>query len=373
MFAPRITDDRVAADFSRAEITVDSDRRSQRLAAWRLARLRDDVQRAVAASDSPMRIAISGMGGLLGGDAALWLAAAGHTVERLSRRAGSSAACPPVATRQIAWEPGSTEGSGEVDLAALAGCGAVLHYAGEPIRPRMNAEQVQMVRDSRLAGTRTLARAIASLSDRPKVFIVASGSGYYGDRGEEEVTEVSGVGSGEFAEIARDWESAADPARQAGVRVVHLRLGMVVTPRSGALRAMLPLFRVGMGCIVGSGRQYWSWISPDDALGTMILALSNQSLSGPVNTVSPAPIRAADFARSLAKVCDRSLFAKAPAWTIRLALGSIAEPVLASARVAPETLRREGFRHLHPALESALLWELAAGGPEEWGVSVDSA
>ncbi|HWB72111.1 MAG TPA: TIGR01777 family oxidoreductase, partial [Egibacteraceae bacterium] len=233
---------------------------------------------------------------------------------------------------------------------------AVVHLAGEPIAGRRwTRAHKRRIRDSRVLGTRLLAGTLAGLAERPTVLVCASGMNYYGDRGDEVLTEDSPPGQGFLADVCREWEAAADRAREAGIRVVHLRNSLALSPRGGALGRILPLFKFGVGGRLGSGRQYWSWVSIDDATGIIAHALTSEGLDGPVNTASPNPVRNAEFTRTLATVLRRPALVPVPAWSARLALGEMAdELLLGSARLAPERLQADGYGFHHPLLEPAL-------------------
>jgi uncharacterized protein (TIGR01777 family) len=247
-----------------------------------------------------------------------------------------------------------------VDLAALEGVDAVVHLAGEPVAGgRWNSERKLRIRASRVDGTRTLSRAMAQLESPPKVMISASATGWYGPSPEGEVDESTPAGPGFLAEVCRAWEGAADPAREAGVRVVHPRTGVVLAGDGGALAKMLPPFLLGLGGRLGSGRQGMSWIGLDDLLGLLHQALFDDSLEGPVNAVAPAAVDNAEFTRVLARVLKRPALLPAPAFALKLLLGEMAEELLlGGAFVRSTVLADSGFDFHHPELEQALRWEL---------------
>lgn len=208
---------------------------------------------------------------------------------------------------------------------------------------------------SRVESTRSLANSLANLCQPPQALLVASATGIYGDRGDEVLDECSGPGKGFLADLCREWEGAAQAAVKAGIRVVHLRLGVVVGPGAGALGKMLPIFRLGLGGRLGSGRQWMSWISLTDAVAAILFALETPSLRGPVNLSSPQPVTNAEFTRALGMAVHRPAFLPAPALALRLALGQMAdEALLASARAVPTRLTDSGFRFMHPAINGAL-------------------
>ena len=213
---------------------------------------------------------------------------------------------------EVQWSPGEP-----LDPAKLADCDAVVHLAGKNIAGRWTEKFKQEVRDSRVQGTRTLATAAAESyrrSGKPGVFLSASAIGYYGDRGEELLTESSPAGGGFLAEVSQQWEAATAPASEAGVRVVNLRIGVVLAHGGGALPPLLLPFRLGLGGHMGSGEQYWSWIGLDDVVGAIQFALENGSLRGPVNLVSPRPARNQEFVRALGEVLHRPTIFPLPAW-----------------------------------------------------------
>jgi uncharacterized protein (TIGR01777 family) len=293
-----------------------------------------------------MRVLMSGASGLLGSAIAQALEAKGVLVGRLVRGGAPSSAA------HIRWEPGKP-----LDL--IPGFEAVIHLAGESVVGRWTAAKKARIRDSRVLGTRTLAEAITRVEPKPRVFLAASAIGYYGDRGDEILREESAFGTGFLAEVCREWEAAAEPAVQAGVRVVHLRIGVVLSKQGGALGKMLLPFRLGLGGKLGSGRQWMSWIHVDDIVGAVQHALSNDAVRGPVNLVAPNPMTNAEFTAVLGKVLSRPAILPAPAFALRLALGEMADgALLASARVEPARLVASGyvfrFRELQAALENIL-------------------
>ncbi|NOX57047.1 MAG: TIGR01777 family protein, partial [Planctomycetes bacterium] len=243
-----------------------------------------------------MRILVTGSTGLVGSALVRSLQQDGHAVTRLVRRE------PAGAESSVFWNPET----GQIDREGLEGADAVVHLAGENIAARRwTRKQKARIRDSRVIGTRLLAESLAELSSPPAVLVAASGMGFYGDRGEEEVDETSPPGRGFLAELCQQWEGAADPARNAGIRVVHLRIGMVLSEKGGALAKMLPAFRLGLGGVIGSGRQYWSWIALDDLVRIIRHAIENDGLSGPVNAVSPRPVTNRQFTQTLGRILRR--------------------------------------------------------------------
>jgi uncharacterized protein (TIGR01777 family) len=293
-----------------------------------------------------LRIAVSGATGLVGSHLCASLAAAGHRVDRLVRRA------PAPDTTDIAWDPAK----GSIDADALDGTDAVVHLAGESIADgRWTAEKKRRIRDSRVQGTTLLCRTLAALANKPRVLVAASAVGYYGDRGDELVTEASPAGRGFLPEVCRDWEAACQPARDAGIRVVNVRLGVVLTPKGGALAKMLGPFKAGLGGRVGAGRQYMSWIALDDLIGAIHFVLAADRIAGPVNATAPNPVTNAEFARTLGRVLRRPAVIPAPAAMIKLAFGEMGRALLLEgARVLPHVLQQAGFEFHHPQLEPAL-------------------
>src|SRR5918994_3329560 len=255
-----------------------------------------------------MNVLISGATGLIGSALAQELKAGGHSKTRLTRS--------PKGENDVRWDPdaGTIDGS-------LAGTEAVVHLAGESIAEgRWTASKKERIMESRKKGTRLLAEAIAGLPTPPRVMVSASAVGYYGDRGNELLREDSGPGSDFLAEVCKAWEAAADPAREAGIRVVHPRFGIVLSPKGGALGTTLPIFKLGGGGRIGGGRQWWSWVALDDVVGAIVHALEDDSVEGPVNVGSPNPLTNAEYTRTLGKVLNRPTFFAAPAPAIRLAV-----------------------------------------------------
>ncbi len=297
-------------------------------------------------------IAITGASGLIGGDLARSLAREGHTIVRLVRR-------PPQADAdEIRWDPAR----GEIDAASLEGLAAVVHLAGESIAAgRWTDERKALIRSSRTEGTRFLCDTLARLRTPPRVLIAASAIGYYGDRGDEPVNEESGPGSGFLADVCAAWEAACEPARAAGIRVVNLRIGIVLSSRGGALARMLGPFRAGLGGRVGSGRQYISWIALEDLVRVFSHALTTDTLAGPVNAVAPNPVSNAEFTTTLGDILGRPTVMPLPAFAVRLAFGEMGQALLLEgARVLPARLLVSGFEFRRRTLREALQHELAA-------------
>ena len=301
-----------------------------------------------------MRLAITGSTGLVGSAVVTVLSAAGHEVVRLVRRT------PAPGEKAVRWDPGK----GEVDAAGLEGINAVIHLAGENVGSgRWTPARKAAIRDSRVNGTRLLCDALTGLSRPPKTLVCASAVGYYGDRGEESLTEESPPGTGFLAEVCREWEAASAPAARKGIRVVALRLGMVLSPKGGALPRMLPLFRAGLGGVIGDGRQYVGWVVLDDLPHIILHALQRGDLSGPVNAVAPRPVTNREFTKALGKALSRPTPLPVPAFALRLAVGrEMADALLlASARVVPRRLEESGYRFRFPELGGALRHLLGKG------------
>jgi hypothetical protein len=292
-----------------------------------------------------MNILISGSSGLVGSALVPFLTTGGHSVTPLVRRANSG-------QRGVRWDPVL----GTIDREGLDGFEAVVHLAGENIAAgRWTERQKRAIRTSRSQGTRLLCEALAGLSQPPKTLVCASAIGFYGDRGDEMLDETSSAGSGFLPEVVGEWEAATEPLRRRGVRVVNLRFGVILSPAGGALAKMLLPFKLGFGGVIGSGKQYWSWIAIDDAIGAIHQALVSDRLAGPVNAVAPFPATNREFTKVLGRVLHRPTIFPAPAFLIRLALGQMAdELLLASARVAPRKLEAAGYTFRYPDLETAL-------------------
>ena len=299
-----------------------------------------------------MRILISGAGGTVGRALAPALTADGHTVIRLVR------ARPPRDAREFRWDPKA----GVMDPAAIPSCDAVIHLAGAGIAAgRWTASRKAEIMESRRAGTRMIAAAIASAVPPPRVLICASAVGYYGDRGNEVLTEESGPGTGFLADVVRAWEAEARIAAQAGVRVVHLRQGLVLARHGGALPTIAFPFRLGLGGPIGAGRHWLSWISLADLIRIVRHLLARDDITGPINAVSPQPVLHADFSRALARVLGRPALLRVPGWSLRAVLGEMGrELLLFSQRVVPARLVAGGFTFDHSAIEEALRHTLGA-------------
>jgi uncharacterized protein len=298
--------------------------------------------------DARMTIAISGSSGLIGSALAREVLGRGHTIKRLVRRATRSA-------DEVAWDP--TRGT--IDAAALDGIDAVVNLAGEPVAQRWSGGAKARIRASRVSATSLLAAAIAQLDRKPRVLVSGSAIGVYGDRGDEVLDESSAPGTDFLALVCREWEAATAAASDSGVRVAHLRTGIVLARTGGALAKMLPPFRLGMGGRMGSGRQWMSWIALSDTVAAIVHVIGADSVSGPVNIAAPAPVTNADFTRTLARVLRRPAIVPVPRLALHALFGEMAEgAVLASQRVAPAVLMASGFTFQYPTLGQALRHEL---------------
>src|SRR5256714_4559219 len=266
-----------------------------------------------------MKIIVTGASGLIGSTLVPSLIKQGHQVTTLVRRESKQGAQGEVS--EVSWNPAA----GELDAARLVGHDACVHLAGESIAEgRWTDEKKRRIVESRVKSTQLLAETLARLETRPRAFLCASATGYYGDRGAEVLTEASAAGTNFLAEVCREWEAATEPARAAGIRTVSLRFGVVLSKEGGALAKMLLPFKLGAGGRVGSGKQYMSWIALDDAVGAIEHALTDENLSGPVNVVAPQPVTNAEFTKTLGHVLGRPTLLPVPAFGLRLALGEMA-------------------------------------------------
>ncbi|HET9384667.1 MAG TPA: TIGR01777 family oxidoreductase [Gemmatimonadales bacterium] len=300
-----------------------------------------------------MKIAVSGSTGLIGSALVEALRERGADVVRLVR--------PPrtAGVGTLLWDPDR----GTIDRAGLEGVDAVIHLSGENVFGRWSAAKKQRIRESRVGSTRLISDAIAGLAQRPATLLAASAIGYYGDQGAAELTERSPAGDDFLAEVAREWEAATASAARAGVRVVNMRFGVVLTPNGGALGKMLPPFRLGVGGPVGSGSQYVSWIERDDLTRAIQHVLDRQDLAGPVNMTAPTPVTNREMASILGKVLHRPALLPVPSFVLKMAFGAEgAELLESSQRVLPERLTASGFTFRFPTLEPALRHLLAAAG-----------
>lgn len=287
----------------------------------------------------PQRIAITGASGLIGSALVGHLKAEGHTVQRLVRRA-------TVASDEIQWDPKT----GYVDIEALRGVDAVIHLAGVGVGDKRWSKRFKSeILNSRLLGTTAIANAVAEV--KPQVFISASAIGWYGESGNRAVVETDSVGNDFLAAVCREWEGAADLAGD--VRTVKLRTGLVLDPTGGALGRMLPLFRFGLGGKLGSGKQWWSWITLHDVIRAIVFSLE-KNLSGPVNLTSPNPVTNQEFTSALARAMKRPALFPAPAIALKIALGGFSSEILGSKKVMPNALTEAGFQWDYPHISTAL-------------------
>ncbi len=320
----------------------------ERLFIYRHRTIKHDMARHRAVSSTPLRILVTGSSGLIGSSLVPFLTTGGHRVVRLVR-------APPAGVLQeetLLWDPAA----GRLDAAALEGFDAVIHLAGESLVGfRWTEARKARIRDSRINGTQLLCNTLASLKKPPRVLLSASAIGFYGHRGSEILHEESAPGSGFLAGLCRAWEQATKPAADRGIRVVHLRTGVALSPAGGALGAMIVPFLFGLGGPFGDGWQFMSWIAIDDVIGAIHHALVTDSLAGPVNVVGPYVAMNRDFAKTLGAVVGRPAFVRVPAFAARVAMGDVAdELLLASARVEPRKLLDSGFIFHYPELEGAL-------------------
>lgn len=316
-------------------------------------RTRNDLARHQRARfDGPLKIAVTGSTGLVGRRLIPFLQGGGHEIVRLVRREARS-------TDEISWNPAT----GEIEAAKLEGVDAVVHLAGVSIAGgRWTASRKRAIRESRVQGTSTLANALAGLKQPPKVLVSTSAVGFYGDGGEHLLDEDAPMGDGFLAEVCRDWEAAAEPARKAGIRVVHPRFGVVFAGDGGMLPLLAMVFKTGAGGPLGNGEQYMSWIAADDLVGILLESIANDDLIGPINAVAPGVVTNAQFTRAMGKVLHRPTFFKTPAFAMRLVAGELAdELILASQRVVPSRLESVDFPFAFGSLEQALHFELGKG------------
>ena len=291
-----------------------------------------------------MHIAITGASGLVGKELTPLLTTGGHEVSRLVRRTPNEG--------EIRWDPQAST----FDASALDGVDAVVHLAGKNIASnRWNAKVKAEIRDSRVGPTRALCEGLARMQNPPKTLVCASAIGFYGDRGDQTLNESAAAGEGYLPEVCQQWEAATQPASEAGIRVVNLRFGVILSPKDGALKKMLLPFQMGGGGILGSGKQYMSWIAIDDAAGAVLHAIMTDDLQGPVNTVAPDSCTNHTFTKTLGRVLSRPTILPMPAFAARLVMGEMADDLLlASTRVEPQRLLETGYEFRQPTLEDAL-------------------
>jgi uncharacterized protein (TIGR01777 family) len=291
-----------------------------------------------------VKVAVTGASGLIGSAVVRSLLADGHAVVAMVRR-------PATGEGEAQWDPQG----GTVETEKLEGLDALVHFAGAGIGDRRwTASHKREVRESRVLGTRTIARAIASLDPRPSVMVSGSAIGYYGHTGETPVDETSPVGDGFFASVVRDWEAAAAPARDAGIRVVHPRSGLVVARHGGAWGRMWPLFRLGLGGKLGDGHQYWSFVSLRDEVLAIRRMMTDSQLTGAYNVTAPNPATNEDITKAMGNLLHRPTVATVPAFVLKTVLGELSSEVLGSVRVLPSRLTEAGFEFQDPTIEQAL-------------------
>lgn len=295
-----------------------------------------------------MKVIVSGASGLIGSALVPALEAAGHEVVRLVRR-------EPAAANEARWDPAA----GTIDAGRLAGAGAVVCLSGATIGRRWTEARKREILESRVASTSLLARTAAELDPRPAALLCAGGVGIYGDRGDEILTEESEPGTGFLADVGKAWEAAADPAREAGIRVVSFRQGLVLSRRGGALARLLTPFKLGLGGRVGSGRQWWSWVALEDLVAAYLFALESD-LRGPVNLVAPNPVTNRQFVLALARALRRPALFPLPAPVVVAMFGEMGRAALLEGqRALPERLLDAGFSFAQPDLPGALERALA--------------
>jgi uncharacterized protein len=291
-----------------------------------------------------MRVAVTGASGLIGSALVPALRARDHEVLRLVRRT-------PAAPDEVRWDPETKD----VDLAALQGIDGVVHLAGAGVGDkRWTPAYKRIILLSRVNGTDTIARAMAHLEPRPRVLVSGSAIGYYGDTGDREVTEASPQGAGFLADVVAQWEAAAAPAADAGIRVTYARTGLVVSDDGGAWKRLLPIFRLGLGGKIGSGQQYWSFISLRDEVQALITLLEDESYSGPVNLTAPTPVTNAEVTAAMGRVLGRPTVLPVPAFALKAVLGEFSSDVLGSQRVLPGVLEAHDFTWADPTIDQAI-------------------
>ncbi len=297
-----------------------------------------------------MRVLVTGATGFVGRRLCEVLSESGCRVTALSRRPDVARKAVPSLSQVFVWRPVEEA----PPLESLEQVDAVVHLAGESVVGRWNARKRRAIRESRVRATRNLVDAIGQAEPRPRTLISASAIGYYGDQGETELTESMPAANDFLGEACRQWEREGARASEAGVRVVHLRIGVVLAAGGGALDAMLLPARLGLGGPLGSGRQWWSWIHREDLIGMVQHVLAGENLSGPFNATSSNPVRQKDFAKVLGRVLSRPAFLPTPGIALKLVLGGFAVELLSSKKVLPDRIQESGYRFLFPDLEPAL-------------------
>ena len=297
-----------------------------------------------------MRVAVTGASGLIGSALVPALRARGDEVIRLVRRA-------PSAPDEVRWNPDT----GEVDLAGLAGVEGIVHLAGAGVGDHRWTDAYKAeILNSRVRGSRAIARAAAALDPKPSVLVCGSAIGYYGDTGDRAVDESAAQGAGFLADVVAQWEAAALPAEAAGIRVAFARTGLVVSSKGGAWKRILPIFKAGLGGKLGSGAQYWSYISLRDEVAALIALLDDARFVGPVNLTAPDPVTNAEVTTAMGQVLGRPTLLPVPGFALKIALGEFSSDVLGSQRIIPGVLESAGFTWSDPTISSAI--EQAASG-----------
>jgi uncharacterized protein (TIGR01777 family) len=303
-----------------------------------------------------MRVAVTGASGLIGSALVPALRARGHEVVRLVRR-------PASAPDEVRWDPRSGDvarrdgGAAPVglDLAGLAGVQGIVHLAGAGVGDKRWTDAYKAeILDSRVQGTSTIAQAAVALDPRPSVLVSGSAIGYYGDTGDHAVTEESPQGAGFLADVVAQWEAAARPAIDAGIRVPLARTGLVVSSKGGAWKRLMPIFKAGLGGRVGSGSQYWSFISLRDEVAALIALLEDDRYAGPVNLTAPTPVTNAEVTAAMGRVLGRPTLLPVPSFALKIALGEFSQDVLGSQRVLPTVLEHDGFTWQDPSIDAAI-------------------
>jgi len=321
-----------------------------RLFAFRHARLGNDLSLHSRYKGQPLTVVLTGASGLIGRALTDFLLSGGHDVVPLSREEEGSSVSPP------SWDPGG----GRLDPAVFEGADAVVHLAGESLAAfRWTEDKKERILQSRREGTALIAGVLAGMARPPQVFVAASAIGFYGDQGDKVVTEDTGPGQGFLAMVCREWEGATKAARKAGIRVVNLRTGFVISPLGPGLGKMLPPFKAGLGGRIGSGRQYMSWIDLDDEIGLIHHALTRPGVSGPLNATAPNPVPNTTFTDTLGRVLGRPTLMPLPAAALKGILGEVGtELLLKGARVTPQKAEETGYDFLFSDLEDSLRFQL---------------
>lgn len=327
----------------------------ERMFDYRHRLLADDIADHLAdRENAKLVVALSGSTGLVGSSLSAYLTSGGHSIRPIVRKVSGSSG-------EIVWDTKQKT----VDHAAMEGCNAVVHLAGESIMGRWADAKKQRVMASRVEGTHAVCEAIAKMRTKPEVLVCASAIGYYGERGDEELTEHSAPGTGFMPEVCQAWEDACQPARDAGVRVVNLRIGIVLTPAGAALEQMLPIFKLALGGRLGSGGHYWSWVSHEDLVAMIHHCIRNDRLEGPVNATAPTPVTNCEFTDALGDTLHRPAFLPVPKFGPSLLFGKeMADALLfGSIRVLPRKLEETAFTFRHPTLRHALAELLGRQNP----------